>query len=131
MNQRPSGYEPDELPDCSIPRYLILIYVLLTQSGSQTFLSKNNSLDCFSRQSIPRYLILIYVLLTQSGSQTFLSKNNSPDCFSRQSIPRYLIKLPKPYRHQYYVMLNLKNQVFFYNYIKFIKLIIFLLHPKL
>ena len=23
LNQRPSGYEPDELPDCSIPRYLI------------------------------------------------------------------------------------------------------------
>ena len=23
-NQRPSGYEPDELPDCSIPRYAIL-----------------------------------------------------------------------------------------------------------
>ena len=22
MNQRPSGYEPDELPDCSTPRYL-------------------------------------------------------------------------------------------------------------
>ena len=25
LNQRPSGYEPDELPDCSIPRYLIVI----------------------------------------------------------------------------------------------------------
>ncbi len=24
MNQRPSGYEPDELPDCSIPRYRAL-----------------------------------------------------------------------------------------------------------
>ena len=24
MNQRPSGYEPDELPDCSIPRYKFL-----------------------------------------------------------------------------------------------------------
>ena len=23
LNQRPSGYEPDELPDCSIPRYVI------------------------------------------------------------------------------------------------------------
>ena len=22
LNQRPSGYEPDELPDCSIPRYI-------------------------------------------------------------------------------------------------------------
>ncbi len=24
LNQRPSGYEPDELPSCSIPRYLFL-----------------------------------------------------------------------------------------------------------
>ena len=24
LNQRPSGYEPDELPNCSIPRYLIV-----------------------------------------------------------------------------------------------------------
>ena len=23
MNQRPPGYEPDELPDCSTPRYSI------------------------------------------------------------------------------------------------------------
>ena len=22
LNQQPSGYEPDELPDCSIPRYI-------------------------------------------------------------------------------------------------------------
>ena len=24
LNQRPSGYEPDELPDCSIPRHRVL-----------------------------------------------------------------------------------------------------------
>ena len=24
LNQRPSGYEPDELPDCSTPRYKLL-----------------------------------------------------------------------------------------------------------
>ena len=24
MNQRPPGYEPDELPDCSTPRYIIV-----------------------------------------------------------------------------------------------------------
>jgi hypothetical protein len=24
LNHGPSGYEPDELPDCSIPRYLAL-----------------------------------------------------------------------------------------------------------
>jgi len=22
LNRRPSGYEPDELPDCSTPRYI-------------------------------------------------------------------------------------------------------------
>ena len=26
MNQRPSGYEPDELPDCSTPRRLLTLY---------------------------------------------------------------------------------------------------------
>ena len=26
LNLRPSGYEPDELPDCSTPRYLIIIH---------------------------------------------------------------------------------------------------------
>ena len=25
LNQRPSGYEPDELPDCSIPRHRLQI----------------------------------------------------------------------------------------------------------
>ncbi len=28
LNQRPSGYEPDELPDCSIPRYLIYFFIM-------------------------------------------------------------------------------------------------------
>ena len=43
LNQRPSGYEPDELPDCSIPRYLVVIcvYSFEEQSGSQTYLSSN------------------------------------------------------------------------------------------
>ena len=37
LNRRPSGYEPDELPNCSIPRYILfysfiiisLIYVFV------------------------------------------------------------------------------------------------------
>ena len=29
LNQRPSGYEPDELPDCSIPRYFCILRNLL------------------------------------------------------------------------------------------------------
>ena len=24
LNLRPPGYEPDELPDCSIPRYVVI-----------------------------------------------------------------------------------------------------------
>ena len=28
MNQRPSGYEPDELPNCSIPRYFTAFLLL-------------------------------------------------------------------------------------------------------
>jgi len=27
LNQGPSGYEPDELPDCSTPRFNILLYI--------------------------------------------------------------------------------------------------------
>ena len=26
LNRRPSGYEPDELPDCSTPRYIFKFY---------------------------------------------------------------------------------------------------------
>ena len=29
LNLRPPGYEPDELPDCSIPRYAIFSALLL------------------------------------------------------------------------------------------------------
>jgi hypothetical protein len=27
LNQGPSGYEPDELPDCSTPRYNYYMYI--------------------------------------------------------------------------------------------------------
>ena len=27
LNLRPSGYEPDELPDCSIPRYEVIRFL--------------------------------------------------------------------------------------------------------
>jgi hypothetical protein len=30
LNQRPSGYEPDELPDCSTPRYLLFAFQRLS-----------------------------------------------------------------------------------------------------
>ena len=28
LNQQPSGYEPDELPDCSTPRYSVRTYFI-------------------------------------------------------------------------------------------------------
>ena len=42
LNQRPSGYEPDELPDCSTPRYVsttltVLIYDTPSQNICQAF----------------------------------------------------------------------------------------------
>ena len=33
LNLRPSGYEPDELPDCSTPRYLYCVNNYTTASG--------------------------------------------------------------------------------------------------
>jgi hypothetical protein len=37
LNQRPSGYEPDELPDCSTPRYRIAPdWALIVCVGLQT-----------------------------------------------------------------------------------------------
>gem|GEM_PF-6423214 len=41
MNRRPSGYEPDELPDCSIPR---LCGGILQRNAS---LSSNHLKNCF------------------------------------------------------------------------------------
>ena len=32
LNQGPSGYEPDELPDCSTPRYLRKEYLKLKEN---------------------------------------------------------------------------------------------------
>ena len=37
LNQRPSGYEPDELPDCSIPRW----YLIFSPSHAFRILEKN------------------------------------------------------------------------------------------
>ena len=109
MNQRPSGYEPDELPDCSIPRYLIVICDLLFKQSSR-LTSPQMILNHPRRQSIPRYLIVICDLLFKQSSRLTSPQMilNHP---RRQSIPRYLIvRLSKPYRHNYYQTLNLKNQ---------------------
>ncbi len=37
LNLRPSGYEPDELPDCSIPRQQILLYDILLKMSNFSF----------------------------------------------------------------------------------------------
>ena len=36
LNLRPSGYEPDELPDCSTPRYYILVFHLRNKADDRT-----------------------------------------------------------------------------------------------
>ena len=36
MNLRPSGYEPDELPDCSIPRYPIFVLDFSSKADNRT-----------------------------------------------------------------------------------------------
>src|SRR5690554_2808039 len=41
LNLRPSGYEPDELPDCSIPRQLSLNSLCGLSYRSQYFLYQN------------------------------------------------------------------------------------------
>ncbi|SQD76566.1 protein of unknown function [Moritella yayanosii] len=33
LNLRPSGYEPDELPDCSIPRQYCMFCIRMKESG--------------------------------------------------------------------------------------------------
>ena len=77
MNQRPSGYEPDELPSCSIPRYLIVFYVLLWSSLVPKLTSHKTILNRFVRQSIPRYLIYIILCIAQNKKSTpiFPTKN--------------------------------------------------------
>ena len=37
LNLRPSGYEPDELPDCSTPRYIIYIIINGGGGGTRTY----------------------------------------------------------------------------------------------
>lgn len=47
LNHRPSGYEPDELPDCSTPRYQhsqrrVLYYYTQLPNKLQAFSLKNS-----------------------------------------------------------------------------------------
>ena len=41
LNQGPSGYEPDELPDCSTPRYFYKKYNQLSLDTISTKYSRN------------------------------------------------------------------------------------------
>ena len=35
MNLRPSGYEPDELPGCSIPRYVFIVILTINKISTK------------------------------------------------------------------------------------------------
>ena len=57
MNLRPSGYEPDELPDCSTPRYLIFrCFIIIAHSREKS--------NPFSVKTCPLSLIMIKGMLS-------------------------------------------------------------------
>ena len=62
MNQRPSGYEPDELPSCSTPRYIFqlslraLYHYITIFSECQVFFKKSFNKILYALKT----LILLY-----------------------------------------------------------------------
>ena len=50
LNRRPSGYEPDELPDCSIPR--LCVGILQRNAGVSTYESKKSACGSIAYLSI-------------------------------------------------------------------------------
>ena len=71
MNHRPSGYEPDELPDCSIPRHLkYLISIthrqVFVKSKLKVFLQSQNTVY------ITVYTWLHFLFLLQTVLVIFL-----------------------------------------------------------
>ncbi len=56
MNLRPSGYEPDELPDCSIPRQLTLLkYYMCIIALYSSILNLSTFLTFFNPSSISHF----------------------------------------------------------------------------
>ena len=98
MNQQPSGYEPDELPDCSIPRYSIF-YDKAFRNISQTLCV------CLPSCGTRHCARLEHGALVDRGA-SFCSLHhpqgafaNSPDELPDCSIPRYSIFYDKAFRN--------------------------------
>ncbi len=58
LNLRPSGYEPDELPNCSTPRYVFspsgsLIIIYHGSEKCKRKFSKSGKIFCRPRQGLP------------------------------------------------------------------------------
>ena len=70
-NQRPSGYEPDELPGCSTPQYALrfstLIYNTTIVQSCQAFFT-NKACRVLSRVGLDNFFLIkrFYVLLTRT-----------------------------------------------------------------
>ncbi len=56
LNQGPSGYEPDELPDCSTPRYMLFyMYHIIYSIKSFLYLNVNSKMNSGLSIVIPTY----------------------------------------------------------------------------
>ena len=90
LNQRPSGYEPDELPDCSIPRYLFNCLAFYPRSLPDLPLLKRYSIFFVGRVS--RVIYLIVLRSTLAVFQTYLSSKDIQS-FSSVEYPALTILL--------------------------------------
>ena len=73
LNWRPSGYEPDELPGCSIPRYLFSCFVFYPVAACTRLTSRRKIFNLSPRQSIPRYLVCLIILLSAEIKKSSLT----------------------------------------------------------
>ena len=97
LNQRPSGYEPDELPDCSIPRYkwrrkrdsnpraVSDLPVFKTGPFSQTWVFLHINTICLFRRQM-NYIISFFLMSTHFIRKYYdFDKNNAFFCKTNQS----------------------------------------------
>ena len=61
LNRRPSGYEPDELPSCSIPRYeifrVLIYYITMKVSCQYLILKKSKKFKGSATKSTPSMVL--------------------------------------------------------------------------
>ena len=62
MNLRPSGYEPDELPDCSTPRYSILKWNFMI---AHVTVEVKTKLRTVTKCAVPNIICCISIIYAQ------------------------------------------------------------------